>query len=140
MYENDENRRMTVFFADDDLDDQHFFRKALSRIDESIELITANNGEEAINILFKNMKHPPDFIFLDVNMPRMSGVQCLHEIRKRENFNRTPVILYSTSFQNKDNQDSKLKGAQDFFRKPTSLSDLIIYLRSMLLEINNLSL
>jgi CheY-like chemotaxis protein len=140
MYENSSDLRMMIFFADDDLDDQHFFRKAITRIDESIELITANNGEEAICKLLQNSQRPPDFIFLDMNMPRMTGLECLCEIKKHEYFRHIPVIMYSTSFQEKDILESKQLGALDFFRKPTSVTVLAYYLKSLLLGVSNSSL
>jgi CheY-like chemotaxis protein len=133
MQEVDLSDQMIVFFADDDLDDQDFFKKALSRVDQSIHLITAINGEEALAKLFLFFNRIPDLIFLDVNMPRKSGLECLNEIKKNNRFEHTPIVMYSTSFQEKDIQESKFHGALDFFKKPTSLSVLENYLRSVLM-------
>jgi DNA-binding response OmpR family regulator len=135
MGEADISDQIIVFFADDDLDDQDFFRKALSRVDQSIHLITAINGEETLAKLFLFFNRIPDLIFLDVNMPRKSGLECLNEIKKNSRFEHIPVVMYSTSFQEKDIREIKFYGALDFFKKPTSLSELENYLRSVLMDL-----
>jgi CheY-like chemotaxis protein len=68
-----------IVLADDDEDDRQFFEEALSDVHPNAVLTTAKDGEELIFIL-KNY-HTPELIFLDLNMPRKNGIECLREIR-----------------------------------------------------------
>jgi CheY-like chemotaxis protein len=87
---------MTVLLVDDDNDDIGLFKEALELIDRSIIFLTAYNGHEALAILESDLA-PPDHIFLDINMPLMSGLECLVEIRKRFPNLSSAITIYSTS-------------------------------------------
>ena len=71
------------FIADDDPDDQELFIEALLQIDAQCKCVTAFDGLEALNKLFSQTVYVPDFIFLDLNMPKMNGKECLVEIKKK---------------------------------------------------------
>ena len=74
-------KNIYCFLIDDDDDDRKIFGIALSKIDEGIEYRYAANGIEAIDHLKATTKIP-DYIFLDLNMPKMTGVECLIELKK----------------------------------------------------------
>lgn len=117
------DKEPAIFLADDDLDDQDFFKHALKQIDESIVCVTASNGEEAIKKL-KTITQLPDYIFLDLNMPRMSGLKCLIEIKKINSLKNIPVIIYSTSSEERDINEAKKLGADYFVTKPFDFKEL----------------
>jgi DNA-binding response OmpR family regulator len=119
MHEN-----ITCFLIDDDDDDQEIFTLALSNIDESICCITANDGIEALQKLHLENNFTPDFIFLDLNMVRMNGLECLVEIKKIQRLQNTPIIIYSTSSEQKDISATQLLGAADYIVKPPSMTQL----------------
>ena len=112
------------FIADDDSDDREIFIEALKGIDEYCDCITAFDGQEALFKLTKGMLKLPDFIFLDLNMPRMSGKQCLTEIKKDKKLQQIPVIIYSTSAEKKDIEETIKLGAAFFLQKPNRFDDL----------------
>ena len=112
------------FIADDDPDDREIFIEALHGIDELCKCITATDGQEAISKLTNGMTHLPDFIFLDLNMPRMNGKECLAEIKKNSKLRKIPVIIYSTSTDKKDIQETMELGAAFFLQKPNRFDDL----------------
>lgn len=124
--------KIICFLIDDDDDDQEIFALALSSIDTDIHCITANDGIEALNKLNIDSDFIPDFIFLDLNMVRMNGRECLTEIRKLPRLKETPVIIYSTSSEEKDITETKLLGATDYIVKPPSISILIKRLEQVL--------
>ncbi|HMI79410.1 MAG TPA: response regulator [Ferruginibacter sp.] len=113
----------TFFIVDDDPDDQELFIEALQEIDESCKCITAFDGEEALEKLNDGMPQP-DFIFLDLNMPRMNGKQFLAEIKNNEKIKDIPVIIYSTSSDKKDMQETSELGAVHFLQKPNRFEEL----------------
>jgi DNA-binding response OmpR family regulator len=124
--------KIICFLIDDDDDDQEIFALALSTIDEDITCITANDGIDAVNKLNMDTEFTPDFIFLDLNMVRMNGRECLVEIKKLTRLNDTPVIIYSTSSEMKDITETKLMGAADYIVKPPSISSLVTRLEQVL--------
>lgn len=121
-----------IFLADDDVDDQMLFLEALAEINAAIRCIIATNGEEALNYFKQKTDQLPDFIFLDLNMPRMSGLKCLAELKKMDIIKNIPVIMYSTSAQQDYIEKSLQLGAQHFFVKPTNFSGLTQFLRQLL--------
>src|SRR5690349_19380558 len=101
---------MIILAVDDDADDCEFFCDAIHEINNTIIVIKARNGEEALHTLHENVLLP-DFIFLDINMPLMDGKTCLSEIRKDAKFREIPVIMYSTSSNEAEIQHFKAMGA-----------------------------
>jgi len=112
------------FIADDDQDDREIFIEALHGIDKYCKCITAFDGQEALLKLANGMTYLPDFIFLDLNMPRMNGKQCLVEIKKNKKLREIPVIIYSTSIDKKDIQETMELGAAFFLQKPNRFDEL----------------
>ena len=76
------------------------------------------------------MKNPqiklPGLIFLDLNMPRMNGWQCLAQIRKIETLKKIPVIIFSTSKENEEFANASMLGNVYYMTKPTRLSELVL--------------
>lgn len=108
---------------DDDADDVSIFTETMQDIDPLVEITTAGDGLEGLKML-KHAAGHPDIIFLDLNMPRMGGKECLAEIKKDQELRKIPVIMYTTSSQSKDIEETMLKGALCFITKPTSLKEL----------------
>ncbi len=109
-----------LMIVDDDKDDRFFFRSAIRKKNPSYECIEAENGADALKQLRK-AKLLPDFIFLDLNMPKMDGRECLKELKKDKTLKKIPVIIYSTSEYKVDIKVTKKLGADYFLSK---LSDI----------------
>jgi CheY-like chemotaxis protein len=108
---------------DDDADDRMFLREALNGMLYYYVCLEANDGVEALKQLRK-AKQLPDFIFLDVNMPRMDGRDCLRELKKDTTLANIPVIMYSTSFTEKSIAEFLTLGASGYLNKPMNISKL----------------
>lgn len=89
---------LKIVLVDDDKDDHLIFSKALEDTSFATDLILLSNGEKLMEYLSKNIKALPDAIFLDLNMPRKNGSECLVEIKQNKNLNAIPIIIYSTGF------------------------------------------
>ena len=113
----------SCLLIDDDDDDKEIFCIALSEVDPSIECHTAIDGIQALDML-QDPSFVPDYIFLDLNMPLMSGKECLVEIKKRPHLRNTPVIIFSTSASQKDIEETRELGAASFITKPPLISTL----------------
>lgn len=95
---------------------------ALQDIGTPVECVFANDGVQAIEILSNGFL--PNYIFLDMNMPRMNGTQCLEEIRKMQRLHHIPVYMYSTSADTKSVSETLALGATDFLVKPNNIGAL----------------
>lgn len=112
-----------ILLAEDDADDRDLFVEALAIIDPSIRVATVQDGEQLMDHL-KRSAHTPDCIFLDLNMPRKNGKECLAEIREDKRTQKIPVIVYTTSLNTKDIDETFDRGAYRFVRKPNSFAEL----------------
>ena len=121
----------TILFVDDDPITLMLCKKVISKAAFSNQIITAQNGEEAINLfhtLLNNAeKTVPDLIFLDLNMPIMGGWEFLAEFSKPtfEQFHDIKVIVLSSTIDPEDLEKIKeFPMVMDFLPKPISLSTL----------------
>lgn len=114
----------SFLLVDDDVDDVLLFEEVLKEVDKNIRLSSSSNGIEALEFLDKNSSSLPRLIFLDLNMPRMDGKECLKAIKQDERFSHVPVIMYTTSSQSRDIEETMMLGAVCFITKPSSVNDL----------------
>ncbi|MGV3602533.1 MAG: response regulator [Dyadobacter fermentans] len=114
----------SIFLADDDEDDCMLFEDALREVSTSAELLKASDGVELIDLMEKTVPPPPDVIFLDLNMPRKNGFECLDQIRKTKAWEGIPVVIFSTTGQEEMVRKVHEKGANFFIRKPGSFPKL----------------
>jgi len=113
-----------VFLIDDDQDDREIFEESLLSLDVSVKFEQASNGQEALGKLNAPGFKKPDLIFLDINMPIMDGWQFLKYIKQDKNFSDIPVIIYSTSSSQEDEEFAFRNNASEFITKPYSISNL----------------
>ena len=104
--------------ADDDSDDAELFGEALTVIDPPVSFQHVSDGHGVFSFLEKSDKKP-DIIFLDLNMPQMSGWQCLAKLKNDKGLKEIPVIMYSTSANPRDKEIAIELGAVGFITKPT---------------------
>ncbi len=106
-----------ILLADDDADDRFFFQKALKEVRLQTELSMVSDGEQLMSFLEKNVDHLPSVIFLDINMPRKTGKECLAEIKNDSRFSSVPVVIYSTSLSEDVADEFYKAGAHYYFQK-----------------------
>lgn len=109
-----------IFIADDDSDDLILFEDALREICKDSQLTTAKDGQQLMQILDKTVPPPPDVIFLDLNMPRKNGFECLDEIKHSSKLKNIPIVIFSTSDQPEAVNRVYEQGASHFLKKPSS--------------------
>jgi CheY-like chemotaxis protein len=120
-----------ILLADDDKDDRFFFHKILKAIPIETQLITVEDGEELMAYLSGNCEKLPDALFLDINMPKRNGTECLAEIKHTKKLSDLPVIIYSTAAHDDVADFLYDAGAHYFFRK-TDITELKQVLRHVL--------
>ena len=113
---------MNILLADDDTDDCMFFKEALKELYLPTDLTAVNDGEQLMQLLTNDTTELPHVIFLDLNMPRKNGFECLSEIKLNAKLNGIPVIIFSTSFEHETVNQLHKSGAMYYIRKPSQFS------------------
>jgi len=119
-----QNGLINVLLADDDEDDRLFFREAFEKIKIKTRVKTVNDGVELMKHLIKNGNELPHILFLDLNMPRKNGMDCLLEIKRNNNLKDIPIAIYSTSASEEDIEETFVKGANVYIKKPSDFGTL----------------
>lgn len=130
---------LNILLADDDIDDCLFFKDAVEELKLPVQLTTVHDGEELMHHLW-SAANLPHAIFLDLNLPRKSGSECLTEIKNTPTLKQIPVVIFSTSY---DPEKANLlydTGAHYYIRKPSDFEEMKVVLNRAitLLSKNNL--
>jgi CheY-like chemotaxis protein len=130
---------ITLLIIDDDDDDKQFLIEVAREICCSINFVLASSFSEAMDILKDSNNSLPDFIFLDLNMPRINGKQGLEYLKNNPKLSSIPVIIYTTSKLPEDMEDTKNLGAAHFITKPHSSIQLKKEIEFVLKEIGKVA-
>jgi DNA-binding NarL/FixJ family response regulator len=117
-----------ILLADDDIDDRFFFDMALKEMSFPTKLATTEDGEKLMSYLLKNTKNLPDVLFLDLNMPRKNGAECLLEIKLNNQLKHLQIIVYSTSVH-ENIADMLYKNGASYYILKRDFLDLVEILR-----------
>lgn len=133
-----------ILLADDDKDDCFLFREALSEIPVASQLETVHDGEQLMNYLNEHVEQLPDVLFLDLNMPRKNGFECLSEIKFNDQLKNLPVIMFSTSYPRDMHYEQDIMkllykiGAMDYIRKPENFNQLKQVIQARLIKVQEM--
>ena len=115
---------LNILLADDDMDDCNFFKQALEALPISTHLKTVTDGEQLMTYLFDHVDTLPDVLFLDLNMHRKNGFECLTEIKDDRQLQHIPIVIFSTSFPKIIIDKAFKLGANVYIRKPGDFAQL----------------
>ncbi|MFZ2196585.1 MAG: response regulator [Thermodesulfovibrionales bacterium] len=121
-----------ILLVEDNPDDVKLTLRALKKSNILNEVIVAQDGVEALDYLFGTGKFEgrdtglmPQMILLDLKMPRMDGLEVLHRIREDERTKVLPVVILTTSSEDKDRIESYKLGANSYIRKPVDFNQFV---------------
>ncbi len=112
-----------IYLADDDLDDTMLFKEALNEVSSVTKIQSYPSGSSMIDHL-NSTDVKPDIIFLDLNMPGKSGLECLRDIRSNPKFSKIAVAIYSTFNFSDDVDDAYDSGANLYIKKVNNFSGI----------------
>lgn len=113
-----------ILLADDDEDDRTFFRDAIEEVKVKTIVTMVNDGVQLMDYLAKPGIILPNLIFLDLNMPKKGGMECLREIRGDRSLKDLSIAIYSTSASEEDIEETFVKGANIYIKKPNDFGAL----------------
>lgn len=119
-----DTKRLNLLLADDDEDDCLFFKEALGELPGAAHLTIVHDGEQLIQLLTEKSTALPDVLFLDLNMPRKNGFECLSDMKADEKLKHIPVIVLSTYFESTVANLLYKNGAHYCIRKPAEFARL----------------
>lgn len=119
-----EKEYIHIILADDDEDDRLFFTDAFEELKINTKVNTFNDGVELMSYLNQPDAVLPNVLFLDLNMPRKNGFECLDEIKKDNRFNDIAIAIFSTSSSEEHVEETFIRGANIYIKKPSDFSTL----------------
>lgn len=124
---------MIVLHVDDDPDDSALFCEAVKEAAPSFTCLVADSAASAFEIL-SDRESIPDYIFLDINMPKINGLECLKLIKNNQSLNHIKVIMYSTASDPVQMKEFRKLGA-GFLPKPDRYETLVKNLTEILYQV-----
>ncbi len=124
-----------ILLADDDDDDRLFFKDAIEEVKVKTVVNMVKDGVELMDYLNNPDSRLPNLIFLDLNMPRKGGMECLKEIRSNHKLKDLSIAIYSTSGLEKDIEETFIKGANIYIKKPNDF-DILKNILAKVITIN----
>lgn len=115
---------MHILLADDDEDDRLFFVDAFKELKINTKVDVFTDGVELMNYLNKEGVVLPHILFLDLNMPKKNGLECLDEIKSNDKFSEIAIAIYSTSSSEEHIEETFVKGANVYIQKPNDFNTL----------------
>ena len=116
--------QMRILLCDDDADDRMFFSEAMQELKIENVLTVFETGTQLMEYLHHPDTNLPHILFLDINMPCKSGLECLMEIRENAQFRDLVIAIYSTSDAEKDIEETFANGANIYIKKPSDFKKL----------------
>lgn len=123
--------RKPILLIDDDRVDVMTTKRALKEIHVTNPVYTAGNGEEAIELLRDGKTEKPGVILLDLNMPRMNGIEFLRVIKNDDSLKRIPVVVLTTSKEEEDKVETFSLGVAGYMIKPVDYIKFVEVIRTI---------
>ncbi len=120
-----------ILLVEDNPDDVVLILRALQKIRVQSRVVVAHDGEEACRLLFGPKPLKPEVVFLDLGLPKVSGLDVLKRIRNDENTKSMHVVIFTSSKEEEDILRGYGLGVNSFVRKPVNYDDFIEVIRSL---------
>lgn len=135
---------LRILIADDDSDDQYFIREAIKQEQNDAQVASVYNGQELLDYLLCKGAHEgrsdelPHFVLLDINMPKLNGLEALTELRKYSLLSKIRFFILSTSQASDDIRSSFALDVDGFYTKPNTMQRLKLIVKQILWRYPNL--
>ena len=123
---------MLILNVDDDIDDREMFQAAIKAIDPDLTSLQFESGIKVLEYI-ANAEVAPDVIFIDINMPKMNGYECVEHLRQMRGIDNMQIVMYSTAFNPKQQEDFKDLSIR-YVKKTSRFSELVQSINLILLE------
>lgn len=128
----------TILLVEDNADDEALTFRALMKNNIGNQLIVARDGAEALDYLFATGPHSgrdvnlgPQVVLLDLNLPKVSGLEVLRQLRANERTRHLPVVILTSSNEEQDRFRGYENGANSYVRKPVDFNQFMEAVRQL---------
>ena len=118
------NNKLTILLIEDDMIEVMKFNRTISKLGHPHKIIEAKNGEEALDFLYKKDRLP-DIILLDLNMPKINGIEFLTALKQDNELRYIPTIILTTSNNRRDVLECYKIGIAGYIIKPLKFDDYV---------------
>jgi two-component system response regulator len=115
--------KKTILLVEDNPDDETLVLMALRKHNIGNDVRVARDGQEALDVLFAAGADAPTVILLDLKLPKIDGLEVLARIRAHERTKLLPVVLLTSSDEQKDRLAGYIRGANSYVRKPLDFAE-----------------
>jgi two-component system response regulator len=127
-----------ILLVEDNPADEDLTLRAFKKINPSIHITVVRDGAEAVDFVFcqgaykdRDSRDVPQLILMDMNLPKLSGIEVLRRIRANEHTQLLPVIMLTSSREEQDLIESYRSGANSYVRKPINYDDFLEAVRQL---------
>jgi CheY-like chemotaxis protein len=128
----------TILLVEDNADDEALTFRALMKNNIGNQLVVARDGAEALDYLFatgqysgRDMNAGPQVVLLDLNLPKVNGLEVLRKLRANERTKHLPVVILTSSNEEQDRLQGYENGANSYVRKPVDFNQFIDAVRQL---------
>lgn len=122
----------TIYLADDDEDDRMLIRLAVEQVISQVRIIELNSGEDLIKLIIdQHVSDDPAMIIMDMNMPRLSGLETLDILKLNNASRHIPVVMLSTTSNRTLVHEAYARGVNVFLEKPVHEADFMKLARAV---------
>ncbi len=125
------NEQKTILLVEDDMVDIMTVKRAFKELKILNPLAITKNGEEALDFLNNKSNPIPGIILLDLNMPKMNGIEFLNVIKNDQVFKRIPVVVLTTSKEEQDKVESFSQGVAGYMIKPVDYLQFVEVIKTI---------
>jgi two-component system, response regulator len=127
-----------ILFVEDNRDDEELTLRALGKANISNRVVVARDGVEALDYVFKRGQHAnrpageePQIVLLDLKLPKVDGLEVLRALRANEDTKLLPVVILTSSIEERDLVDGYGLGANSYIRKPVDFTQFLDAVRQL---------
>ena len=129
-------RDRSILLVEDNPDDEALTRRALAKNNIQNEILVARDGAEALDCLFGTGAHAgrpiaPEIVLLDLKLPKVDGLEVLRRIRAEPRTRLLPVVILTSSREEKDIISGYGLGANSYIRKPVDFGQFVEAVRQL---------
>ena len=129
---------MTILLVEDNPDEEKLAMLAFEKSGLSASVVVARDGQQAVDYMFaqgeykgRDVSKLPYVIFLDINLPKINGLEVLRQIRKDERTKLVPIVLLTSSDEERDIVEGYASGANSYIRKPFDFTEFMQQIKTL---------
>ncbi len=120
-----------ILLVEDEPDDESLILRALEKNHIANRVVVAHDGVEALDYLFATGKSLPQVVLLDLKLPRLDGLEVLRQLRADKRISLLPVVILTSSDEERDIVESYRLGANSYIRKPVDFTQFADAVRQL---------